>query len=570
METPATEAASSASNVAEYTVSELSYRLKRIVEGSFEHVRVRGEIGRVSRPASGHVYFDLKDERAVLAGVCWKGVVRGLAVQPEQGLEVIATGRLTTFPGQSKYQIVIERLEHAGVGALMALLEERKRKLAKEGLFDEARKRPLPFLPALIGIVTSPSGAVIRDMLAGFAERFPAHVLVWPVRVQGEESPREVAAAIRGFNAFDGRRLPRPDVLIVARGGGSLEDLWGFNDELVVRAVAESAIPVVSAIGHETDWTLVDLAADARAPTPTKAAEWVVPKHAELIARMAELEHRLSHAVLRALTQFRTRLKAAARGLPRPHDLVALARQRFDGAAGRLAQALRAATGAQRARFAAIAGRLGPQTLSRRLREAEHRLSELERRRIFAFQGATSQRRATLDGVAERLAQALRAATGAQRARFAAIAGRLGPQTLSGRVREAEHRLGELERRRALAFGAATSRRRATLDGVAKLLASLGYEQVLARGFALVRDEDGRMVRRAAATHPGQALEIQFADGRIGAEVRVPSRREGAPRGRAHNDRKEGRRNKRGEKRGELSERALKVSHKKQTQGSLF
>ncbi len=267
-----------ASNLAELTVSELSQSIKRSLEDTFGYVRVRGEVGRVSRPGSGHVYLDLKDDKAVLAAVIWKGTAGRLRFFPEQGMEVVVSGRITTFPGQSKYQIVIETLEPAGEGALMALLEERKKKLTAEGLFDEARKKPLPFLPAVIGVVTSPTGAVIRDILHRLADRFPRHVLVWPVRVQGESCAAEVAAGIAGFNALQrGGPIPRPDLLIVARGGGSLEDLWGFNEEVVVRAAAASDIPLISAVGHETDWTLIDYAADWRAPTPTAAAERAVP-----------------------------------------------------------------------------------------------------------------------------------------------------------------------------------------------------------------------------------------------------------------------------------------------------
>ncbi|MBN9263146.1 MAG: exodeoxyribonuclease VII large subunit, partial [Hyphomicrobium sp.] len=265
-----------ASNNPELTVTELSNAIKRALEDNFGFVRLRGEISGYRGPhASGHCYFALKDDKSKIEAVIWRGVFQKLRFKPEEGLEVIATGKVTSYPGSSKYQIVIEALEPAGVGALMALLEERRRKLAAEGLFAEERKRPLPFLPRVVGIVTSPTGAVIRDMLHGFEERYPAHVIVWPVRVQGETSAKEVAAAIRGFNGLpvDGP-IPRPDVLIVARGGGSLEDLWGFNEEIVVRAAAESAIPLISAVGHETDWPLIDLAADARAPTPTKAAEW--------------------------------------------------------------------------------------------------------------------------------------------------------------------------------------------------------------------------------------------------------------------------------------------------------
>ncbi len=298
-------------NAPEFTVSEISGAVKRVIEGEFGRVRVRGEIGRISRPASGHLYLDLKDERAVLGAVVWKMTARTLAFRPEEGMEVVATGRLTTFPGSSKYQMVIEELAPAGVGALMAMLEKRKQALAAEGLFDAARKRALPYLPEVIGVITSPSGAVIRDILHRLRERFPRPVLIWPVTVQGERCAAEVAAAIRGFNAIaPGGPVPRPDLLIVARGGGSIEDLWGFNEEIVVRAAAESRIPLISAVGHETDTTLIDFAADRRAPTPTAAAEMAVPVRLELIAAVAGLEHRRLNALARGLAQ---RLPAAAR-----------------------------------------------------------------------------------------------------------------------------------------------------------------------------------------------------------------------------------------------------------------
>jgi exodeoxyribonuclease VII large subunit len=283
------------SNTPEYSVSEISSAVKRTVEDAFGYVRVRGELGRVSRPASGHIYTDLKDDRAVLSSVMWKGTAQKLTFKPEEGLEVIATGRMTTFPGQSRYQLVIDRIEPAGVGALMKLLDERRKKLAAEGLFAEERKQLLPFLPKVIGVVTSPSGAVIRDILHRLSDRTPAHVLVWPVRVQGETSAKEVANAIKGFNALEpGGAIPQPDVLIVARGGGSLEDLWSFNEEIVARAAAESLIPLVSAVGHETDWTLIDYAADVRAPTPTGAAEMVVPVKADLVLAVDDLARRLT------------------------------------------------------------------------------------------------------------------------------------------------------------------------------------------------------------------------------------------------------------------------------------
>ncbi len=304
------------SNIAEFSVTELSQAIKRTVEDAFGLVRLRGEISGYRGPhSSGHVYLSLKDDRARIDAVIWRGVFSGLKFKPEEGLEVIVTGRVTTFPGKSSYQIVIEQLEPAGAGALMALLEERKKKFAAEGLFDDTRKKRLPFWPQVVGIVTSPTGAVIRDMLHGFEERCPTRVIVWPVRVQGETCGAEVSAAIRGFNALTGKGpIPRPDLLIVARGGGSLEDLWGFNEEAVVRAAADSTIPLISAVGHETDWTLIDLVADARAPTPTKAAEWAVPKHSELVIRLGECTDRARRCVRRHLERLRAEFRGAERG----------------------------------------------------------------------------------------------------------------------------------------------------------------------------------------------------------------------------------------------------------------
>ncbi|PKP68348.1 MAG: exodeoxyribonuclease VII large subunit, partial [Alphaproteobacteria bacterium HGW-Alphaproteobacteria-5] len=306
-------------NAPAFTVSELSGAVKRVIEGEFGRVRVRGEIGRVSRPGSGHVYFDLKDDRSVIAAVSWKGQAARLSVRPEEGMEVIATGRLTTFPGQSKYQLIVEELAPAGIGALMLMLEKRKAALAAEGLFAEARKKPLPYLPEVIGVVTSPSGAVIRDILHRLRDRFPRQVLIWPVAVQGEKCAAEVAAAIRGFNALaPGGKVPRPDLIIVARGGGSIEDLWGFNEEIVVRAAAESLIPLISAVGHETDTTLIDHAADRRAPTPTAAAEMAVPVRADLLVWSADQGARLARAATRATAMRRQRLGDLARTLGRP------------------------------------------------------------------------------------------------------------------------------------------------------------------------------------------------------------------------------------------------------------
>jgi exodeoxyribonuclease VII large subunit len=437
---------SETSNIAEYSVSELSGAIKRTMEDTFGFVRVRGELGRISRPASGHIYLDLKDAQSVLAGVIWRGNASRLKIQPEQGLEVIATGKITTFPGQSKYQMVIDSIEPAGVGALMALLEERRKKLAAEGLFAESAKRPLPYLPRVIGVVTSPTGAVIRDILHRISDRFPLHVLVWPVRVQGETSAREVANGINGFNRLEpGGAIPRPDLIIVARGGGSLEDLWGFNEEVVVRAAAASQIPLVSAVGHETDWTLIDLAADLRAPTPTGAAEIAVPVRGELLASVDDLKRRQMAGLLRYITARRTELRAAAAALPSPRDLLALPRQRLDTYGERLAPALRSSLRDRRSRQQAAAQRLSPHMLARSVSIARERLDGLSARATRAH--------------ANRLA-----------------------------------------------------RERARLDSTAKLLDSLSYKNVLARGYALVRDDAGQPVRSAAQVAPGGRLAIEFGD----------------------------------------------------------
>jgi exodeoxyribonuclease VII large subunit len=434
-------------NAYEFSVSEISMALKRTVEDNFGYVRVRGELGRVSKPASGHLYLDLKDDKSVLNGVVWKGVAAKLKVKPEQGLEVVCTGKLTTFPGQSRYQIIIESMELAGVGALMALLEQRKKALAAEGLFDPVKKQPLPFLPETIGVVTSPSGAVIRDILHRLRDRFPRHVLVWPVRVQGEQSADEVTAAIKGFNNLKpGGAVPRPDLLIVARGGGSLEDLWSFNEEAVVRAAAASEIPLISAVGHETDTTLIDFASDQRAPTPTAAAEMAVPVRADLVARILDNTRRLVRAETRKVSELGTRLEGLSRGLPKVDDLFALPGQRLDNASQRLGLGLSAAATAKRARFERVAGRLSAQSLS---------------------VGLANGRRRTQD--------------------------------LAARAQHAEKRhLGDLSRR---------------LGQAGRLLDSLSYQGVLARGFALVRDVNGTPVRGSVGIDQGAVLELEFSGG---------------------------------------------------------
>jgi len=329
-------------NLPEFSVSEIAAALKRTVESAFPFVRVRGEISGLKFHSSGHVYFDLKDDRAVLNAVVWRGTAQGLRVRPEQGLEVVCTGRISTYAGSSRYQMIVESIELAGLGALMAMLEERKKRLAAEGLFADDRKRPLPFLPGVIGVITSPTGAVIRDIMHRLDARFPRRVLLWPVAVQGERAAAEVAAAIRGFNALrrDGD-IPQPDLLIVARGGGSIEDLMAFNEEIVVRAAAESAIPLISAVGHETDTTLIDFAADRRAPTPTAAAEMAVPVRTELLAQTLDFERRNLRCFAHGLDQRRKHLQALARALPRADQIFAASRQRFDHAADRLGHGLR-------------------------------------------------------------------------------------------------------------------------------------------------------------------------------------------------------------------------------------
>ncbi len=325
------------SNLPSFTVTELSAALKRTVEDAFGFVRVKGEISQPKVAASGHCYLRLKDETAVLDAVIWRGAMRKLSIQPEEGMEVVASGRLTTYAGRSSYQIVIESMELAGEGALLKLLEERRKKLAAEGLFDEVRKKDIPLLPEVIGVVTSPTGAVIRDILHRIADRFPRKVLVWPVKVQGDGAAEEIAAAIRGFAQFkrDGI-VPRPDVLIVARGGGSLEDLWAFNEEVVVRAAAASDIPLISAVGHETDWTLIDHAADRRAPTPTAAAEMAVPVRLDLLADVQQAHGRLTHAMTRMLQENRIHLEGLVRGIPRLDVIVEQKVQDLDVLSGRL------------------------------------------------------------------------------------------------------------------------------------------------------------------------------------------------------------------------------------------
>lgn len=381
-EGPADEPAAPRDNNPPLSISELSFALKRTLEDRFGHVRLRGEISKVNHHASGHVYLTLKDDKAAIDGVVWKGSVRGLGVRPETGLEVIVTGKITSYPARSSYQIVIETMEAAGAGALLAQLERLKARLAGEGLFEPSRKRPIPTFPAVVGVITSPTGAVIRDILHRIAERWPCRVIVWPCVVQGDAAAGQVANAVRGFDAMtpDGP-IPRPDVVIVARGGGSVEDLWAFNDEALARTIAAASIPIISAVGHETDTTLIDFVSDRRAPTPTGAAEIATPVLADLQYVVADFERRLARAGGRILEDRRTRLRAAARGLPaRPEDLLALPQQRLDLAGSRLGSALHRNVAVHERQYAAVSARLSDGLLNRAIERRHDRLTAFSER----------------------------------------------------------------------------------------------------------------------------------------------------------------------------------------------
>ncbi|HEY1961089.1 MAG TPA: exodeoxyribonuclease VII large subunit [Rhizomicrobium sp.] len=455
-------------NLPEYSVSEIAAAIKRTVEDGFPFVRVRGEISNLKFHSSGHIYFDLKDEKACLNAVVWRMTARLLRLKPEQGLEVICTGRVTTYPGSSRYQIVVEQIELAGIGALMAMLEERKKRLAAEGLFADSRKKKLPFLPEVIGVVTSPTGAVIRDIMHRLHARFPRRVLLWPVAVQGERAAAEVAAAIRGFNAMpaDGA-LPRPDLLIVARGGGSIEDLMAFNEEVVVRAAAESTIPLISAVGHETDTTLIDFAADRRAPTPTAAAEMAVPVRAELLSQTSDFERRVTGCFLRGVSQRRTHLAALARILPRADQLFANTQQRLDYASDNLGRALLRNLQQHRRAFVETSVRLRPASMQRHISVCGERVAALDQRLL----------------------------------------------------RRERTRLAE---------------RQAQLDSVSRVLETVSYRNVLERGFALVRGQDGELKRRVANITSGEELILTFSDESTSAVAvgppRQPLHRSGRPK----------------------------------------
>lgn len=491
------------------SITELSFALKRTLEDRFGHVRLRGEISKVNRHASGHVYLTLKDDKAAIDGVVWKGQVRGLGVQPESGLEVIVTGKITSYPARSSYQIVIETMEAAGAGALLAQLERLKVRLSGEGLFDPARKRPIPAFPATIGVITSPTGAVIRDILHRIAERWPCRVIVWPVVVQGDAASGQVSAAIRGFDAMtpDGP-IPRPDLLIVARGGGSVEDLWCFNDEGLARTVAAATIPIISAVGHETDTTLIDFVSDRRAPTPTGAAEIATPVLADLRLMVGDLDRRLQRAGSRLLDDRRTRLRAVARGLPaRPEELVALAQQRLDHASSRLASGLGRNTALHERRLLAGSGRLTRALLDR----------------------AIERRSDRLEAASHRLAAGLQANAAAHETRLAKVAARLTLDPVHRRIDQRQARLDAVAARLARPLPASLEKAEIRLAALSRALSTLN-PRTPKPGFARIETADGAMIASAAALAPGLAIQIVFGDGQKGAIVdggapRTPARK---------------------------------------------
>src|SRR5579883_2856019 len=470
-------------NLPEYTVSELSAAVKRSLEQGFAYVRVRGEISGFKRHASGHCYLALKDAEAQLDAVIWRMTAQRMSLKPADGMEVVCTGRITTFASRSKYQLVIESMELAGEGALLKMLEDRRKRLAAEGLFDAARKRPLPYLPEVIGVVTSPSGAVIRDILHRLADRFPRRVLLWPVAVQGEGAAAQVAAAIEGFNRLPaGGPVPRPDLLIVARGGGSLEDLMPFNEEIVVRAAAASAIPLISAVGHETDTTLIDLAADRRAPTPTAAAEMAVPVRLDLLAELAAKGSRLQGGLARLFAERRIRLEGLARGLPDPRSLLGAKAQQLDDRVERLGFAMRTRLEGCRARVA---------TLAAQLRHPQQQIGE---------------KRAAQDAAAHRLNRAFGHFLALERRRILGLGERLRPAVMRRELDRARDRLANLAGR---------------IESHA-----LSHEKVLERGYALVRDADRRAVISAAKVVPDAVLTIEFHDGEVAATAGSRRRRQ--------------------------------------------
>jgi exodeoxyribonuclease VII large subunit len=483
----------SAGNTPEFSVSDLTGAVKRAIEGEFGHVRVKAEVGRVVRARSGHLYFDLKDDRNVLACTTWKGQVDALAVIPEEGMEVVVQGRMTTFGSQSKYQLNATDVAVAGVGALMAMLDKRKKMLEAEGLFSPDKKQNIPFLPDVIGVITSPTGAVIRDILHRLRDRFPRKVLVWPVAVQGKDCAPQVARAIEGFNAMTpGGAMPRPDLIIVARGGGSIEDLWGFNEESVARAAAASDIALISAVGHETDTTLVDFVSDRRAPTPTAAAEMAVPVRLELLAAVDQLGARASRAASDGVARRKQRVADLWRVLPKPDQLAEDARQRFDYWSEKLDTALISRVRDGKLRLGDASGLLRPSTLNHRISQGHERLGGWQARLAPALDRTTAQARRDLE----------------QRAN------RLRPDAVTAAQKRAQTELTAKLKRLSGAATIQLERHQTRLHGLDRMRETLGYRETLKRGYAVVRG-DGNVVTTAKAAKAATSLEVEFADGKM-------------------------------------------------------
>ena len=483
-------------NEPEFSVSEISNAIKRLIEDEFSHVRIRGEIGRVSLPRSGHVYLDLKDEKSVIAGVIWKGVADKLITRPEEGMEVVARGRVTTFGGQSKYQIIIDDLRPAGVGALMAMLEKRKKQFQAEGIFEPEHKIQLPYLPEIIGVVTSPSGAVIKDILHRLNDRFPRKVVLWPVAVQGENCAKEVSRAIDGLNSLAKQNpLIAPDLIIVARGGGSIEDLWGFNEELVVRSAFESTIPLISAIGHETDTTLLDYVADVRAPTPSAAAEMAVPVRHELLALLDNNEARLTRALSQILSNRSQRLLDFSRSLPRVFGLLEGPTQRLDSISTRLPTSLSSSVRLKKSRLVEISTGIKPASLFMRLENSRSKFDLQSRQLKNLFAHFIVLKKQTLSSFFLRIESL----------------------SLKRDIQQEQKNLKDLSFRLKKAYDIIAKDLGTKLQSIDRLRETLGYRQTLDRGYAIIRSSDSVITDKSKTLHLTDLI-IEFRDGELPVE----------------------------------------------------
>ena len=479
-------------NTPEYGVSEISGSIKNILENEFGRVRVRGELGRVFVARSGHVYYDLKDENSVLSVVTFKGQMSGLSISPEEGLEVVATGKLTTFGTQSKYQLVVDELRVSGVGSLMAMLEKRKKMLDKEGLFDQDKKKKIPYIPELIGVITSPQGAVISDILHRLRDRFPRKVLIWPVTVQGDSCAKQVSQAIIGFNSLpsDGE-LRRPDLLIVARGGGSIEDLWGFNEEIVVRAAAISEIPIISAVGHETDTTLIDYVSDIRAPTPTAAAEMAVPVRRDLIFDLNGLGVRLNTTIIRTLELREKRIRDLFRVISRPDDFVMAVSKKLLNLTDKLPKALNVSVQSKRLKSERVLSGFSPNLLKHGILTVRKSLEH----QVYLFNFLVDNQTPSI------------------RRGFENLCKRLGRKRLSEQLEMSDQRFKRLKRNFEYIAVGQIEEKSKRLNYLEQLLKTLSYHKTLERGYAVVWSEE-RIVSSLSEAKKEKHLTIEFKDGK--------------------------------------------------------